>query len=81
MRQTVNPSELLSSQYFSRILKSEELQVDCLMVSGKILVPCCWIYLSGDLCSCSSGHLDHSILPLKNRKKKLVIVRYCFYFF
>lgn len=81
MRQTVNPSELLSSQYFSGVLKSEELQVNCLIDSGKILAWSCWIYPSEDPYLCCTSHLDHSILPLKNRKKKIVIVRFCFYFF
>lgn len=35
MKQTANASVLLSSQYFSRILKSEELQVDGLMAAEK----------------------------------------------
>lgn len=54
MKQTAKASELLSSQYFSRILKSEELQVNGLMAAEKILVRSCWIYCSEDPYSCST---------------------------
>lgn len=81
MRQLANPSELLSSQYFSRILKSERLKVGCLRDSGKILVWSCWICPNEDPYSCSTSHLDHSVLHLENKKKKIVIVRHFFFSF
>lgn len=62
-------SALLSSWYFSEI--PEELQVDCLMVSEEN--PCVILLDLPPLKlphSYSTRYLDHSFLPLKNRKKR-----------